>query len=44
MSEYICEHCGMGVTGMKCVSCGKDLIHNHIIKDDGTKIGVAECP
>ena len=26
MAEYTCEHCGMGVTGMKCIKCGKDLV------------------
>ena len=44
MSEYKCEQCGMGVSGMKCANCGKDLVHNHIIKDDGTQVGVSECP
>ncbi len=43
MSEYKCSHCGMGVVGMKCAKCGNDLIHNHITKDDGTKVGVSEC-
>ena len=44
MAEYKCEQCGMGVTGMKCANCGKDLVHNHITKDDGTQVGVSECP
>ena len=44
MSEYKCSHCGMGVAGMKCAKCGKDLVHNHITKDDGTTVGVSECP
>ena len=44
MSEYKCNHCGMGVSGMKCAKCGKGLIHNHITKDDVTKVGVSECP
>ena len=44
MSEYKCSHCGMGVAGMKCAKCGKDLVHNHITKDDGTRVGVSECP
>ena len=34
----------MGVPGMKCANCGKDLVHNHITKDDGTQVGISECP
>ena len=37
MSEYTCGHCGMGVTGLKCVKCGIDLVHNLIMKDDELK-------
>jgi hypothetical protein len=33
----------MGVTGMKCVKCGKDLEHGTITKD-GTEIHVSKCP
>ena len=44
MAEYVCEKCGMGVTGMQCAKCGKELEHAHISKDDGTKVGVAKCP
>ncbi|MEO2159657.1 MAG: hypothetical protein ABGX14_00935, partial [bacterium] len=44
MAEFTCEHCGMGVTGMNCAKCGKELVHDHITKDDGTKVGVAKCP
>ena len=44
MSNYKCEHCGMGVSGMKCAKCEKDLVHNHITKDDGTTVGVSEWP
>ena len=44
MSEYKCSHCGMGGIDMKCAKCENDLIHNHITKDDGTKVGVSECP
>ena len=28
----------------RCAICGKDLVHNHITKDDGTQVGVSECP
>ena len=44
MAEYVCEKCGMGVTGMQCAKCGKELEHAHISKDDGTRVGVAKCP
>lgn len=44
MAEFKCDHCGMGVTGLKCAQCGNELVHDHITKDDGTKIGVAKCP
>ena len=44
MTDYVCDKCGMGVTGMKCAKCGKDLIHDHIEKDDGTTVGVSKCP
>ena len=38
MAEYVCESCGMGVVGMKCAKCEKDLVHDHISKEDGTKV------
>ena len=44
MTDYVCDKCGMGVTGMKCAKCGKDLIHDHIGKDDGSTVGVSKCP
>ena len=44
MTDYVCDKCGMGVAGMKCAKCGKDLIHDHIAKDDGTNVGVSKCP
>ena len=31
--DYTCEKCGMGVTGMKCAKCGKDLVHGTITKN-----------
>ncbi len=44
MADFICEHCEMGVTGLTCVKCGEELVHDHITKDDGTQVGVAKCP
>ena len=37
MAEYVCESCGMGVVGMKCAKCEKDLVHDHISKEDGIR-------
>ena len=44
MAEYVCEHCGMGVTGLNCVKCGKELEHDHLTKDDGSTVSIAKCP
>lgn len=35
MVQYVCDQCGMGVTGMKCVKCGEELVYDYIIIDDG---------
>jgi len=34
----------MGVADMKCAKCGESLVHDHITKDDGTKVAIAKCP
>jgi len=34
----------MGVTGLTCTSCGSELVHDHITRDDGTKVEVSKCP
>ena len=39
MAEYVCESYGMGVVGMKCAKCEKDLLHDHISKEDGNQSG-----
>lgn len=44
MSDFKCEHCGMGVTGLTCANCSNELVHDHITKDDGTQVSVAKCP
>ena len=41
MAEYVCESCGMCVVGMKFAKCEKDLVHDHISKEDGTKVAIA---
>ena len=44
MAQYVCDQCGMGVTGMKCAKCGEELVHDHITTDDGQTVAVAKCP
>lgn len=44
MAEYVCDQCGMGVTGMKCAKCGEELVHDHITTDDGKSVAVTKCP
>lgn len=44
MVQYVCDQCGMGVTGMKCAKCGEELVHDHITTDDGQTVAVAKCP
>jgi hypothetical protein len=44
MAEYICDQCGMGVTGLTCTKCGEELVHDHITLDDGTQVSVTKCP
>ena len=42
--EYKCNKCGMGVTGMKCAKCGKELVHGTISKGGGVEVHVSKCP
>ncbi len=44
MVQYVCDQCGMGVTGMKCAKCGEELVHDHITTDDGKTVAVTKCP
>jgi hypothetical protein len=41
--ECKCEKCGMGVKGLECAKCGKDLVIDTVKKDD-TRVQVARCP
>ena len=34
----------MAVKGLTCGSCGKELAHETLTKDDGGTVGVAQCP
>ena len=45
MTTYSCEQgCGMSAKGFTCGSCGKELVHETLTKDDGSTVGVAQCP
>ena len=44
MAEYVCESCGMGVVGMKCAKCEKDLVHDHISKEMAPKWPLPNVP
>ena len=44
MAEYVCESCGMGVVGMKCAKCEKDLVHDHISKKTVPKWPLPNVP
>ena len=43
MAAYTCEVCGMSVN-MTCAKCGKELVHETLVKDDGTSVNVSKCP
>ena len=34
----------MSVSGLNCGSCGSELVHDTITKDDGTTVDVSKCP
>ena len=44
MADYVCDTCGMGVTGMQCAKCGKELVHDTLQLDGGASVDVAKCP
>ena len=44
MTTYSCTNCGMGVAGLTCASCSNELVFVEVTKDDGSKVGVSECP
>ena len=43
MANYECRQCGMTVN-MTCGKCGKELEHDTLTKDDGSKVAVSKCP
>ena len=44
MANYVCAKCGMGVKGMKCAKCGKDLVHGTITTASGAEVHVSKFP
>ena len=46
MTTYTCSttDCDMGVTGLTCGKCGIELEHAILEKDDGSTVGVSQCP
>ena len=46
MTTYTCSttDCDMGVTGLTCGKCGAALEHVVLEKDDGSTVGVSQCP
>lgn len=43
MATYSCHSCGMSVN-MQCATCGKELVHDTLTKDDGSSVAVSKCP
>ena len=37
-ATWTCDKCGMGVGGMTCAKCGKELQHGVLKKDDGNHV------
>ena len=44
MAKYTCSDCGMEVAPIMCGSCGAELVHKELVKDDGSSVSVSECP
>ena len=44
MAAYKCDKCGMSVGTMTCGTCGKELVHSSLTKDDGSTVHISECP
>ena len=34
----------MEVAPIMCGSCGAELVHKELVKDDGSSVSVSECP
>jgi DNA-directed RNA polymerase subunit RPC12/RpoP len=44
MALYTCPTCGMSVGIITCGSCGSELVHETLTKDDGSTVHVSKCP
>ena len=44
MAKYSCSDCGMEVVNVTCGKCASELEYSVLTKDDGTTVGVSECP
>lgn len=44
MTNYSCSDCGMEVTNITCSKCDSELEYKVITKDDGSTVGISECP
>jgi len=43
MATYTCPSCDMSVH-TTCGHCGADLVNDVLVKDDGTNVGISQCP
>jgi hypothetical protein len=43
MATYTCDKCGMSVN-MTCAKCDAELVHDTLVKDDGSTVDVSKCP
>ena len=44
MATYTCSNCEMEVTNITCGKCGTELEYKELALDDGSTVGVSECP
>jgi len=44
MAAYICDECGMSVGVMTCGTCDAELVHDTLVKDDGSSVHISTCP
>ena len=43
MATYTCPSCDMSVN-TTCGHCNADLVNDVLVKDDGTQVGISQCP
>tara|TARA_B100001971_G_scaffold86317_1_gene79796 strand:- start:1110 stop:1340 length:231 start_codon:yes stop_codon:yes gene_type:complete len=44
LTKYTCSDCGMEVENMRCGKCGAELEHGSLALEDGSTVGISECP